>query len=99
MINMTDKDIENLLQNFAKTLADDGEAFGLAIALSKTDAKNVATSCYGNPFELGYMISKATESIMNTFETQEEVDSFTRGLVETIKFINSNNRKKSRHLH
>ena len=99
MIKMTDKDIENMLQNFAKTLADDGEAFGMAIALSKKDAKNVATSCYGNPFELGYMISKATESIMNTFETQEEVDSFVRGLVETMKFINSNKRKKSKHLH
>ena len=96
---MTDKDIEQLLQNFAKTLADDGETFGLAIALSKKDAKNVATSCYANPFELGYMISKATESIMNTFETQEEVDSFVRGLVETMQFINSNRRKKSKYLH
>lgn len=95
---MTDKDIENLLQNFAKTLSDDGEAFGLAVALSKKDAKNVATACYGNPFELGYMISKATESIMNTFETQEEVDSFVRGLVETMQFINRSKRK-SKYLH
>ncbi len=95
---MTDKDVEKLLQDFAKKLADDGEAFGLAIALSKTDAKNVACSCYGSPFELGYMISKATESIMNTFETEKEVEAFTRGMTETIKYISRLNRNKHRHL-
>ena len=85
---MTDRDIEKLLQNFGQTLADDGEAIGLALALSKKDAKNVAMSCYASPFEMGYMISKAVESIVGTFESQEEMDDFTRGLVETIKFIN-----------
>lgn len=96
---MTDKDIEKLLQNFAKTLADDGEAFGVAIALSKTDAKNVACSCYGSPFEMGYMLSKAAESIMNSFETQEEIDSFTRGLIETMQYINRQKRNRNKHLH
>ena len=96
---MTDKDIEKLLQNFAKTLADDGEAFGMAIALSKKDAKNVATSCYGSPFELGYMISKSVEAIMNSFETEEDVDSFVRGLVETIQYINRMKKNKNKHLH
>ena len=96
---MTDKDIEKLLQNFAKTLADDGEAFGVAVALSKKDAKNVACSCYGSPFEMGYMLSKAAELIMNSFETQEEIDSFMRGLIETMQYINRQNRNKHRHLH
>ena len=96
---MTDKDIEKLLQNFAKTLADDGEAFGVAIALSKTDAKNVACSCYGSPFEMGYMLSKAAESIMNSFETQEEIDSFMRGLIETMQYINRQKRNRNKRLH
>ena len=85
---MTDRDIEKLLRDFGQTLADDGEAIGLALALSKKDAKNVAMSCYASPFEMGYMISKAVESIVGSFETQEEMDDFSRGLVETIKFIN-----------
>jgi len=85
---MTDRDIEKLLRDFGQTLADDGEVIGLALALSKKDAKNVAMSCYASPFEMGYMISKAVESIVGSFETQEEMDDFSRGLVETIKFIN-----------
>ena len=96
---MTDKDVEQLLQDFAKKLADDGEAFGIAIALSKKDAKNVACSCYGSPFEMGYMLSKAAESIMNTFTTQEEIDSFMHGLIDTMRYINNMNRNKHRHLH
>lgn len=94
---MTDKDIEQLLKNFGETLFNDGEAFGIAIALSKKDAKNVATTFYASPFELGYMLSKAAESIMNSFETQEELDAFVRGLVETMKFINGKSKSKKLH--
>ena len=95
---MTDKDIEKLLRDFGQTLANDGEAFGIAIALSKADAKNVAVTCYANPFELGYMISKAVESIVNSFETEEELAAFSRGMVDTIKYINDK-RNIKRHLH
>mgnify|MGYP007069963223 CR=1 FL=1 len=94
---MTDKDIEKLLQNFGQTLANDGEAFGMAVALSKKDAQNVATSFYASPFELGYMISKSVETIVSTFETEEELEAFSRGLVETIKFINDKRRSKRLH--
>ena len=96
---MTDKDIEKLLRDFGQILAQDGEAFGMAIALSKKDAKNVAVTCYANPFELGYMISKAVESIVGTFETEEEMEAFSRGLVETMNFISDQRRKKAKHLH
>lgn len=96
---MTDKDIEKLLRDFGQTLAQDGEAFGMAIALSKKDAENVAVTCYANPFELGYMISKAVESIVGTFETEEEMEAFSRGLVETMNFINAQRRKKDKRLH
>ena len=96
---MTDKDIEKMLSDFGQKLANDGEAFGIAVALSKKDAKNVATSFYANPFELGYMISKAVETILNSFETQEEVDSFSRGLVETMQYINRQKRKSNKRLH
>lgn len=96
---MTDRELEKLLQNFAKKIVNDGEALGIAIALTKPDAKNVMCSCYGSPFEMGYMLSKAVESIMNTFETQEDIDSFVRGLIETIQYLNRMNRNKNKHLH
>ena len=93
---MTDRDIEKLLQEFGQTLFKDGEAFGLAVALSKSDAKTVATTFYANPFELGYMISKAIENIINSFETKEELDSFLRGLTKTMNYISSMNKDKIR---
>ncbi len=95
---MTDKDIEKLLRDFGQTIANDGEAFGIAIALSKADAQNVAVICYANPFELGYMISKAVESIVNSFETEEELAAFSRGMVDTINYINDK-RNIRKHLH
>lgn len=93
---MTDKDLEKLLQNFGQTLANDGEALGVAIALSKKDAKNVAMSYYAAPIELGYMLSKAVESIFNTLETPEDIDDFTRGLIETIQTLNRKHRNSKR---
>ena len=93
---MTDKDLEKLLQNFGQTLANDGEAIGLAIALTKKDAKNVAMSYYASPVELGYMLSKAVESIFDTLETPEDIDDFSRGLIETIRTLNRKNRNAKR---
>ena len=86
------------MRDFGQTLANDGEAFGIAIALSKADAQNVAVTCYANPFELGYMISKAVESIVNSFETEEELAAFSRGMVDTINYINDK-RNIRKHLH
>ena len=93
---MTDKDLEKLLQNFGQTLANDGEALGVAIALTKKDAKNVAMSYYATPIELGYMLSKAVESIFNTLETPEDIDDFSRGLIETIQTLNRKHRNSKR---
>lgn len=96
---MTGKEIDNLLRNFGEALTKDGESIGVAIALSNKDAKNVAMACYGNPYELGYMLSKAVESIMGAFDAQEDIDEFSRGLVETMQFLNNKKRKKSKYLH
>ena len=80
-------------------MAEDGEALGIAVALSKKDSKNLAMSCYASPFEMGYLLSKAVETIMNGFETEEDIDEFSRGLVNTMKFLNDKNRRKRKRLH
>lgn len=96
---MTDKDIEKLLKDFGQTLNNDDKAIGIAIALSSKDSKNVALSCCASPFELGYMLSKAVETIMGTFDNPEDIDDFSRGLVETMQFLNAKKRKKSKYSH
>ena len=96
---MTDKDINNLVENFGKTLAADEEALGIAVALSKKDSKNLAMSCCASPFELGYLLSKAVETIMNSFEREEDIDEFSRGLVDTMRFLNDKNRRKRKRFH
>ena len=96
---MTDKDVEKLVENFGKTLADDGEALGIAIALSKTDSKNLAMSCHASLLEMGYLLSKAVETIMNSLTTEEEIDEFSRGLVGSMRFLNDKKRRSKKHLH
>ena len=96
---MTDKDVNSLVENFGKTLADDGEALGIAVALSNKDSKNLAMSCHASLFEMGYLLSKAVATISDSLKTEEDKMEFSRGLVGSMNYLNDKKFGRKNRLH